>query len=330
MEFDKRALSDITVFNKYARYIPELGRREAFSEICDRNKEMHKKKYPILREEIDALYEQYVKQKKVLPSMRSMQFGGRPIEMAENRIFNCAYMPAEHYLFFSELMFLLLGGTGMGYSVQWRHVSKLPAVRAIPHEGKYKYQVQDSIIGWSDAVKVVVKAFLFGRPLPQFDFRDIREKGADLITTGGKAPGPDPLKICIEQIIAKFKTIPIGTKLSPLDVHDISCMIADAVLAGGIRRAAMISLFDRNDKEMLTCKSGDWYITHPYRARANNSAVLLRGEVTKEEFFDIMKTVEDSGCGEPGVYWTNDLDWGTNPCCEIALKPYQMCLKEHL
>lgn len=325
MEFDKRALSDITVFNKYAKFIPELGRRETFEEICERNKKMHCNRYPALEQEINDLYEDFVKTKKVLPSMRSMQFGGRPIEMAENRIFNCAYMPAEHYLFFSELMFLLLGGTGMGYSVQWRHVGQLPAIRAIPHENKYKYQVQDSIIGWSDAVKVVMKAFFFGRPLPAFDFRDIRNKGADLITTGGKAPGPEPLKECINAIIKKMKSIPIGTKLSPLDVHDISCIIADAVLAGGIRRAAMISLFDKDDQEMLTCKSGDWWKDHPYRARANNSAVLVRGKVSQEEFYSLMKTVEASGCGEPGVYWTNDPDWGTNPCCEIALRPYQMC-----
>lgn len=325
MELDKKALSDIVVFNKYARFDALKGRRENYEEICTRNKEMHKRKYPALAEEIDTLYTDFVITKKVLPSMRSMQFGGRPIEMAENRIFNCAYFPAETYLFFGELMFLLLGGTGIGYSVQWRHVAQLPSIKAIPHEGKYKYQVQDSIIGWSDAIKTVVKAFFFGKPLPAFDYRDIRQKGAALITTGGHAPGPEPLKICIDALIAKFKSILIGNQLKPLDVHDIACIIADAVLAGGIRRAAMISLFDKDDIEMLRCKSGDWWREHPYRARANNSAILLRGEVSEEEFHSIMKTVEASGCGEPGVYWTNDLDWGTNPCCEIALRPYQMC-----
>lgn len=313
MELDKKALSDITIFNKYARFVEEKSRRENFEEICNRNKNMHKKKYPHLSQEIDTLYEDFVIPKKVLPSMRSMQFGGRPIEMAENRIFNCAYMPAEKYTFFSELMFLLLGGTGIGYSVQWRHVGQLPSIKALPHEGKYKYQIQDSIIGWSDAIKVVMKAFFFGRPLPTFDYRDIRDKGAALITTGGHAPGPDPLKECINAIIKKLKTISVGNQLLPIDVHDISCIIADAVLAGGIRRAAMISLFDRNDPDMLTCKSGDWWKEHPYRARANNSAALLRGDVSEYEFSLLMKVVEDSGCGEPGVYWTNDLDWGTNP-----------------
>lgn len=176
----------------------------------------------------------------------------------------------------------------------------------------------------SDAVKVVCKAFFTAGTLPIFDYRDIRDKGADLITTGGQAPGPEPLKICIEQLTAILRNA-IGRKLRPIEVHDMACVIADAVLAGGIRRAAMISLFDRDDEEMLTSKSGEWWVNSAYRARANNSAVLPRGEVSEEEFRKIMKRVEESGCGEPGVYWTNNKDWGTNPCCEIALRPYQMC-----
>ena len=233
-------------------------------------------------------------------------------------------MPAENSKFFSELMFLLLGGTGVGYSVQKRHTNQLPKVKAPESDLEYKFQIQDSIIGWADAVKVVAKAFLNGGTLPIFDYRDIREKGTDLLTTGGKAPGPEPLRICIENIVQIFRSA-IGRKLTPLEVHDIACCIADSVRAGGIRRAAMICLFDRNDQDMLNCKSGEWYLTHPARARANNSAVLPRGEVTYEEFVELMKRVESSGCGEPGVYWTNNPDWGTNPCCEIALKPYQMC-----
>jgi ribonucleoside-diphosphate reductase alpha chain len=221
-------------------------------------------------------------------------------------------------------MFLLLGGTGMGYSVQNRHISKLPKVKNPESDMEYKFQVQDSIVGWSDAVKVVCKAFFNAGTLPIFDYRDIREKGSDLVTTGGQAPGPEPLKKCIDQLIVMFRKA-VGRKLSSLEVHDMACVIADAVLAGGIRRAAMISLFDRDDELMLKCKSGEWYIDHPYRARSNNSAVLPRGKVSESEFLKIMKMVEESGCGEPGVYWTNNEDWGTNPCCEIALRPYQMC-----
>jgi ribonucleoside-diphosphate reductase alpha chain len=321
---DKQALADITVFNKYARFNPSLNRRENWHEIVTRNLQMHKTKYPHIAEKIEEVYNEFVYTKKVLPSMRSLQFGGKPILMAENRIFNCAYMPAESTKFFSELMFLLLGGTGVGYSVQNRHVSKLPKVKAPESDSEYKYQIQDSIVGWSDAVKVVCKAFFNAGTLPIFDYRDIREKGADLITTGGQAPGPEPLKNCIENMIPIFRNA-VGRKLRPIEVHDLACIIADAVLAGGIRRAAMISLFDRFDEEMIACKSGEWWRTHAARARANNSAVLPRGEVTEQEFLDLMKRIEASGCGEPGVYWTNNKDWGTNPCCEIALRPYQMC-----
>ncbi len=321
---DKQALSDITVFNKYARFNHEANRRENWAEIVDRNMGMHITKYPSMESEIRKVYEKFVYTKRVLPSMRSLQFGGRPILMAENRIFNCAYAPVESTKFFSELMFLLLGGTGMGYSVQRRHVSKLPKIKTPESDGEYKYQVQDSIVGWSDAVKVVCKAFFNAGTLPIFDYRDIREKGAELITTGGQAPGPEPLKVCIEQLTSILRRA-VGRRLEPIEAHDMACVIADAVLAGGIRRAAMISLFDRDDEAMLTCKSGEWYISHPARARANNSAVLPRGEVTEAEFALLMKRIEDSGCGEPGVYWTNNKDWGTNPCCEIALRPYQMC-----
>jgi ribonucleoside-triphosphate reductase len=324
MTDDKRALADITVFNKYAKFIPQLGRRENWDEIVTRNMDMHITKFPFLENEIKKAYSEFVYTKKVLPSMRSMQFGGRPILMSENRIYNCAYMPAESPKFFSELMFLLLGGTGMGYSVQHRHVDRLPKIKSPESDSEYKFQIQDSIIGWSDAIKVVAKAFFNGGTLPIFDYRDIREKGAELITSGGKAPGPEPLKKCIDLIIPIFKAA-IGRRLVPIEVHDIACIIADAVLAGGIRRAAMISLFDKDDEDMLNSKSGEWYVKYLYRARANNSAVLLRGAVSEPEFYTLMKRVQDSGCGEPGIYWTNDLDWGTNPCVEIALRPYQMC-----
>jgi len=321
---DKQALADITVFNKYSKFVPEVSRRENWAEIVNRNAAMHKEKYPRMTEKIDQVYKDFVHTKRVLPSMRSLQFGGRPILLNEARIFNCAYAPAESPKFFSELMFLLLGGTGMGYSVQKRHVSKLPKVKQPESDMEYKFQVQDSIVGWSDAIKVVAKAFFNAGTLPIFDYRDIREKGSELVTTGGQAPGHAPLKACVEQLIALLRPA-VGRKLKSIEVHDMACIIADAVLAGGIRRAAMISLFDRDDEDMLTAKAGEWYITHPYRARSNNSAVLPRGEVTEEEFEALMKRVEESGCGEPGVYWSNNEDWGTNPCCEIGLRPYQMC-----
>lgn len=369
-------LSSLTTHMKYARHVPEIARRETWEELCERNMAMHVRRYPQLRAEIQRVYKEFVLTKKVLPSMRSLQFGGAPIELTQSRIFNCAFAPADHPAVFSEAMFLLLGGTGLGYSVQRRHVDQLPALVG-PSKDSRRFVVGDSIEGWADAVKMLVKAYFLGRDLPRFDFSDVRPKGARLITSGGKAPGPQPLATCLQklqqvmdQAIAERGA---GTSLKPIEVHDMLCHIADAVLAGGIRRAAMIVLFDLDDQDMLTCKSNlrctfhrteplagsnelfecditaagrdyhnvilhqsqldawkdagtlPWYLFEPQRGRANNSANLLRGSLTEAEFMDLMATVEASGAGEPGVYWTNNLDWGTNPCCEIGLKPNQFC-----
>lgn len=352
-------MSDVTVFNKYAKFQKDKGRRETWEELVTRNMNMHIKKYPFLEAEIRSTYK-FVYDKKVLPSMRSLQFGGLPIEMAHNRIYNCAYVPIDHIDAFSELMFLLLGGTGGGYSVQQRHTGQLPIVTGCLQESR-RFLVGDSIEGWSDAIKVLVEAHFLGKQKPLFDLRDIREKGAELITTGGKAPGAAPLKLCLDQL-EKILVRSKGVQMKPLDVHDMVCTIADAVLAGGIRRAALICLFDRTDEDMLGCKgkfklevtraldvvednlcvltdhnSGraylkeipeymstyfedgveylecEWWFIEAQRGRSNNSANLMRGNVLKDDFMDIMQKVRDSGSGEPGVYWTSNLDWGTNP-----------------
>lgn len=323
MEVSQKILSDITVFNKYAKFIPELNRRENWNDLCDRNSAMHISKYPQLKDEIVELYTNFVKTKKVLPSMRSMQFGGRPIELSNNRIFNCAYVAVDNAAAFWEVMFLLLGGSGVGYSVQKHHVAKLPIVVG-PSEKTRRYLVGDSIEGWADAVRIMIRAYMEGRSEPVFDFRDIRPKGAALITSGGKAPGPDPLRLCLDHLRAVMNKS-IGRKLTTLECHDMMCHIADAVLSGGIRRAALISLFTYDDLDMMACKSGDWWELNPQRGRANNSVALKRGEITEEQFFDIWKRVQDSGSGEPGFFWTNDLNIGTNPCCEISLKSMQFC-----
>jgi ribonucleoside-diphosphate reductase alpha chain len=315
-------LSDITVYNKYAKYIPELERRETWDEIVTRNKDMHISKFPNLKDEIEKAYE-LVYAKKILPSMRSLQFAGKPIEINNARIYNCAYLPVDDYRSFSETMFLLLSGCGVGFSVQQHHIEQLPEIK-IPTKHK-RYLVSDSIEGWADSVKILVKAYFTGSPLPLFDFRDIRPKGARLITAGGKAPGPEPLKECLFQIQKIFDRKQNGDKVTSLEAHDIICHIADAVLSGGIRRAALISLFNLNDEDMLTCKFGNWWEENPQRGRANNSAVVLRHKITEEEFFKLWKKIEMSGSGEPGIYFSNDKDWGTNPCCEIALRPYQFC-----
>ena len=324
MDISTRILSEITVYMKYAKYIPELQRRETWEELVTRNMDMHIKKYPKLEQEIRENYK-FVYDKKVLPSMRSMQFAGKPIEISPNRIYNCAFAPVDDYRVFAEIMFLLLGGTGVGYSVQKHHVDQLPEIRKPNLDKSRRFLIGDSIEGWADAISVMVKAYFFGGSKPAFDFRDIRPKGARLITSGGKAPGPQPLKECLIKLEGILDSKQDGDKLSPIEVHDMVCHIADAVLAGGIRRAALISLFSATDEEMISCKSGAWWETNPQRGRANNSAVLMRHKITKSYFLDLWKRIEASGAGEPGIYLSNDKDWGTNPCCEIALRPFQFC-----
>lgn len=320
---ESQILSEITVHLKYSKYIPELERRETWSELVTRNKEMHLKKFPNLKQEIEEAY-QFVYDKKILPSMRALQFSGKPIEINNARIFNCAYLPIDDYRAFSEVMFLLLSGCGVGYSVQTHHIESLPEIRK-PLKSK-RYLVGDSIEGWADAVRMLFKAY-FGviSDLPKFDFRDIRPKGAYLITVGGKAPGPEPLKLALTHVQAILDRKQDGEKLTSLECHDIVCHLADAVLSGGIRRAALISLFDLDDENMLTCKFGNWWETNPQRGRANNSAVLLRNKIDKETFLNLWKKIELSNSGEPGFIFTNDKDAGTNPCAEINLKANQFC-----
>ena len=323
MNISQEILSDIVVYNKYAKYLPSKQRRETWEELVTRNKNMHLAKFPKLKEEIEEVYK-LVYNKKVLPSMRSLQFAGKPIQINNSRIFNCSYLPIDDWRSFSEIMFLLLSGCGVGYSVQNHHIEKLPEVR-IPKKTR-RFLVGDSIEGWADAVKVLMKAYFgISTTRPQFDFRDIRPKGAELITVGGKAPGPEPLKECLFQIQKVLDRKEDGTPLKPIEAHDIICHIADAVLSGGIRRAALISLFDLHDNEMLTCKHGSWWELNAQRGRANNSAVVIRSKVRKKDFFELWGKIVASNSGEPGVYFSNDKDWGTNPCCEIALRPFQFC-----
>jgi len=319
-------LSDITVHMKYAKYMPELNRRETWTELVDRNIAMHKKKYPNLTDQIDEAYK-FVYDKKVLPSMRSLQFAGKPIEISPNRLYNCSYLPADSVDAFNEIMFLLLSGCGVGYSVQKHHIKRLPEIIKPFEKRSRRFVIGDSIEGWSDAVKVLIKSYLGNKRTSKiiFDYTDIRPKGSRLVTSGGKAPGPQPLKECLIKIEGILNAKEDGSTLSSLETHDIICHIADAVLAGGIRRAALIALFSASDDEMISCKSGNWWETDPQRGRANNSAVLMRHKITKEFFMDLWKRVELSGAGEPGIYFNNDKDWGTNPCCEIALRPFQFC-----
>jgi ribonucleoside-triphosphate reductase len=322
MELSTRVLSDVTVAMKYAKFVPELNRRETWDELVTRNMNMHLRKFPKLAKEIKETY-QYVYDRKILPSMRSLQFGGKPIELNPARGYNCSFLPMNAPECFSELMFLLLSGVGVGYSVQRHDVEQLPEIRKSLKTRRYL--IGDSIEGWADAVKVLVRSYFTGKPVPAFDFRDIRPKGANLITSGGKAPGFQPLKDCVHNIQKVLDRKADGEKLTSLEVHDINCHIADAVLSGGIRRSAMIALFDLDDEEMLSCKFGDWYVSDPQRARSNNSAVIIRHKIDQDTFINLWKKIEASGAGEPGFFYSNDKYQGLNPCAEISLRPFQFC-----
>ena len=328
------ALGDFSILTKYAKWIPELNRRETWNEVCIRNMEMHLEKFADYGEdflnEIKMIYTKFVIPKLVLPSMRSMQFAGKPIELSPNRMYNCAYMPIDSIEAFSEAMFLSLGGTGVGFSVQKHHVEGLPEINK-PNPDKYRrILINDSIEGWADSIQILFVSYTGKRTsTPRFDYGDIRAKGEPLRTSGGKAPGPAPLRECLVKIENMLLEKKDGDKLRPIECHDMMCHIADAVLSGGIRRSAMISLFSVTDMEMINAKTitpnNDFNQTHPHRHRANNSAVILRHRIKKPVFSELWKRIKLGKTGEPGIYLSNDKDWGTNPCCEIGLRPYQFC-----
>jgi len=325
MELSNKILSDITVYMKYARFLHKKNRRETWEELVTRNMNMHLKKFPQLEIQIRGAYKM-VYDKKVLPSMRSMQFGGKPVEINPSRIFNCAFVAIDDTRAFSEAMFLLLGGTGVGYSVQKHHVENLPEIRKPTSRQTYRYLIQDSIEGWADAIKVLMQSYMGVRSSHvRFDFGDIRAKGERLVTSGGKAPGPQPLRECLVKIRGILDEKTDGDKLAPIECHDILCHVADAVLAGGIRRAAMIALFSVTDVEMLSAKAGNWWEQNPQRGRANNSVVLMRHRLKKEDFLSLWERVKASGSGEPGFSLTNDKERGFNPCHEISLRSCQFC-----
>jgi len=313
MNLSNALLSAIVSFRTYSMFLPHLSRRETLEETINRNMQMHLEKFggmsKSLSKDIIKTFG-YVHDLKAMPSMRGLQFAGEAIKKNNARQYNCSFLNIDNIRCFSEVLFLLLSGVGVGYSVQKRHVQKLPKIKNYIEEGTYV--IHDSIMGWADAVERLFEAYTFERIRPIFDFSNIRPKGSYLVTTGAKAPGPEPLKKMLEQVEIRLKNAR-GRNLSSLEVHDIICIISDCVLAGGIRRAALISLFDRNDNEMLTCKSGEWWNKHPYRARANNSAVLPR-HISKKEFEEIFEVTKNSGSGEPGFSWSDNMDIGTNPC----------------
>jgi ribonucleoside-triphosphate reductase (thioredoxin) len=350
--YDGNGLSDFIAVSRYSRYRPELGRREVWQEAVERVRNMHLRRFAdratrrldermkrqmvdegVLSTEllerigpVDSLSEEIwqafasVSGKEVLPSMRSLQFGGPAIEASEARIYNCSFSYADRSEFFRECFYLLLCGVGVGFSVQKCHVEKLPALPVRGEEMDLKvqhYTIEDNIEGWSNSIDVLLRSYYEGFVV-EFNYDNIRGRGEPIRTAGGKAPGHLPLKKALLKIEDKLKQAS-GRKLRPIEVYDIVMYIAGAVLAGGVRRSATLCLFSLDDEEMATAKTGTWFETNPQRAYSNNSALLTRSEVTKEAFLKLFERQKEFG--EPGFYFSAHPDYGANPCVEIGLYP---------
>lgn len=304
-------LSDLVSNRSYAKYNPVLNRRETTEEIINRNMNMHLEKYPKLSSDIIKAYRSN-HDLKIVPSMRSMQFAGEPIIRENLRGYNCAYLHASYTRAFAEAFYVQLCGAGVGYSVQNHHIQNLPKIKLSKDE--VRFIIHDSIAGWSDALDALMKAYFYGSPKPIFDFSNIRLKDSPLSHGSGKAPGPEPLRTTLNSVEKVLKQA-IGRKLRSIEVHDIFCFIGEAVLAGGIRRSSLISFFDKTDREMMECKQGEWWVKNPQRRMANNSVVFDRTSTTEDEFNDVFDACIKSNSGEPGFFFTNDIEVASNPCC---------------
>ena len=314
-------------------------RSETWEEITARNKAMHLKKYASviatnssLKSDIDDAYKSVLNYE-ILPSMRSMQFGGTAIERNEARMYNCGYIPISSVEVFSEIVYLLLCGVGIGYSVQKHHVAALPSL-CVP-QGEITHYIGDSIEGWADAVRMLIESFTKpGSSKVIFKGDLVRKRGTLISSVQRLAPGPEPLLRSLgiaREILMERATQQTDTpRLRSIDVMDIVNVLSECASSGGIRRSALVCLFSPDDQHMLHSKdaSQSWWRTHPWRCRSNNSAVILRGDYReKRDFEAVWKVLRDSGSGEPGFYFTNDTsrEWGTNPCVETALRPAQFC-----
>ena len=328
-----KALSDYTIYAKYARYVPEKKRRESWDEMVDRVFEMHLSRFQLAiskNEELksDILFaKQQVKKKRVLGAQRILQFGGEPILKHNAKVFNCSFGYLDRVRAFQETMYLLLCGCGVGFSVQTKHIKKLPAV-SMPAEKVKIFKPEDSIEGWADCVGVLLSSFFdndatfpeYNRHTVKFDFSNIRPEGA-LIAGQFKAPGHKGLEAALEKVreVIISRLTAGETKLHAIDVYDIIMHFSNAVLSGGVRRSATICLFSKTDKEMMGAKTGNWFLTHPQRARSNNSVLLVKDDITKEEFSTIIESTKQFG--EPGFVFADSEDCGYNPCVEIGLYP---------
>jgi ribonucleoside-diphosphate reductase alpha chain len=339
-------LQDFIAISRYARYSPELRRRETWAEAVGRVRDMHLAHYADtslgdaaltalsagdvaaedltrigrlgrLHEVIHAAFAA-VERREVLPSMRSLQFGGEAIFNKHARIYNCAFTYIDRLEAFRETLYLLLCGCGVGFSVQRHHVAKLPPFAPLRSNAPVStFVVPDTIEGWADAFHQLMLAAVEGRRVI-FDYSAIRPAGAPLRTSGGKAPGPEPLFHSLTRIEHMVQRA-AGRRLRPVETYDILMWAAKAVLSGGVRRSATICLFSADDEEMTAAKTGNWFQDNPQRTASNNSAIIVRGQATRAQFDKLFEAQKQFG--EPGFYFVEDQEYGANPCVEIGLHP---------
>lgn len=330
----KKMLSESKFYMGYSRWDDTKGRYETWEEAVSRVMQMHRTKYADkMTPELETLItfaEKAYKEKKVLGAQRALQFGGQQLLSKEMRNYNCTSSYADRPRFFQEAMYMLLCGAGVGFSVQKQHISKLPKIRK-RYEKKVKiYSIPDSIEGWADAFGVLISSYFEGGgTFPEyegcqvhFDFSKIRPKGA-MISGGFKAPGPDGLRDALlkcEKLLDKeVKDSKEPVAVRPIIAYDFVMHMSDAVLSGGVRRSATICLFSKDDHDMLNAKTGNWFVDNPQRARSNNSVMVLRDEITRDEWANIIQSVKQ--VGEPGFIFTDNLEYAFNPCVEVGMLP---------
>lgn len=323
-------ISNFVFTSKYARYRDDLQRRETWGETVDRVEAMHLQQYadvlsPTDADKIKWAFD-FVRDKKLVPSMRSMQYGGAPVFANNARIFNCAVRHVDSIRAFSELFYLLLSGCGVGAGLSKKFVSRIPALDPMPKTKTVTYTVEDTIEGWADSLEVLLQSYVKGNDasgcIVEFDFSELRPEGSPLKTSGGKAPGPEPLRVALDKVKALINSLIYEQgipQLRPIDVCDILCYASDAVLSGGSRRSAMSTVFDKDDVLMKNAKVGEWFKENPQRARSNNSLLLKRGDVTLEELHDVVEQTRQ--WGEPGFVFANSEDVLYNPCFEVGFIP---------
>jgi ribonucleoside-triphosphate reductase len=299
---------------KYARYNETEKRRETWQEAVDRYLETHREFYGDVVEDLITDTREALIKREILPSMRGLQFGGAGILQKHMRLYNCTSSYADRPRFFAEALWLLLCGCGVGFSVQRHHVARLPQI--IRPEERQHYTVPDSIEGWAGAVEELTNAYMRGAPEPEYDYSEIRPKGSPL-SVGGVAPGHEPLAEALEGVRGIFKGA-IGRQLTPLEVFDATMYLADCTRTAGTRRSATIALFSADDEQMMNAKTGDWYVMHPKRARANISAVIT-SETPQETFSELIKSTREFG--EPGFLFLESTEHCVNPCVEIIMAP---------